>query len=130
MMELTIFYDGTCPLCLNEMQQLKRYDSLNRIGLEDINAHDINLRFPELDVVRANTVLHGLEADGSWLYGLDVTAKAWGMMGKHRWIKLLRMPVIKPIADMAYLAFARNRYRVSYLLTGQKRCSNGTCNIK
>ncbi|HBF48828.1 MAG TPA: DUF393 domain-containing protein, partial [Shewanella frigidimarina] len=55
-MELTIFYDGTCPLCLNEMKQLKHHDNLNRIGLEDINAADINLRFPDLDVVHANTV--------------------------------------------------------------------------
>ncbi|WP_282110025.1 thiol-disulfide oxidoreductase DCC family protein [Shewanella algicola] len=129
-MELTIFYDGTCPLCLNEMQQLKRYDSLNHIGLEDINAADIHQRFPDLDVVQANTILHGLQADGTWLYGLDVTAKAWGLTGKHGWIKMLRLPVIKPVADLAYLAFARNRYRISYLLTGKKRCDTGSCNIK
>ncbi|WP_418358172.1 thiol-disulfide oxidoreductase DCC family protein [Shewanella basaltis] len=129
-MELTIFYDGTCPLCLNEMKQLKRHDSLNRIALEDINAADINQRFPDLDVVQANTLLHGLQADGTWLYGLDVTAKAWGLTGKHAWVKLLRLPVIKPVADLAYLAFARNRYRISYLLTGKKRCDTGSCNIK
>ena len=129
-MELTVFYDGTCPLCLNEMKQLKRYDSLDRIKLEDINADDINDRFPDLDVAHANTVLHGLQANGSWLYGLDVTAKAWGLTGKHGWIKLLRLPLIKPLADIAYLAFARNRYRISYLLTGQKRCDNGNCKVK
>ncbi|MCT8987662.1 thiol-disulfide oxidoreductase DCC family protein [Shewanella phaeophyticola] len=129
-MELTIFYDGTCPLCLNEMQQLKRYDQLNRIALEDINAADIKQRFPDLDVEQANTILHGLQADGTWLYGLDVTAKAWGLTGKHCWIKMLRLPVIKPVADKAYLTFARNRYRISYLLTGQKRCDTGSCKVK
>ena len=129
-MQLTIFYDGTCPLCCNEMQQLKRFDRLNQIHLEDLNASDINQRYPDLDTVKANTILHGLLTDGRWLLGLDVTVKAWGLTGKHRWIKLLRWPLIKPIADITYLAFARNRYRISYLLTGQKRCADGRCNIK
>ena len=64
------------------------------------------------------------------LLGLDVTAMAWGLTGKHCWVKLLRLPLIKPVADKTYLAFAKNRYRISYLLTGQKRCTADSCSIE
>ncbi|WP_394131858.1 thiol-disulfide oxidoreductase DCC family protein [Shewanella maritima] len=129
-MTLTIFYDSACPLCSREMAQLKHHDRFNKILLEDLNAEDISERYPMLDVERANTVLHGITEDGQWLLGLDVTARAWGLVGKHCWVKLLRLPLIKPIADKAYLSFAANRYQISYWLTGQKRCDNGQCQMK
>ncbi|MBB1268622.1 thiol-disulfide oxidoreductase DCC family protein [Shewanella sp. SR44-3] len=129
-MELIIFYDGACPLCRREMDQLKYHDTLDKIQFEDLNAPEINARFPELNTVKANTLLHGLQANGDWLYGLDVTAKAWGLTGKHKWIKLLRLPLIKPVADIAYLTFARHRYRISYLLTGEKRGICDDCKLK
>ena len=129
-MELTIFYDSACPLCANEMAQLKKNDRLNKIHLEDLNSEDLLTRYPDIDIEKANTILHGLTADGKMLLGLDVTAMAWGLTGKHCWVKLLRLPLIKPVADKAYLAFAKNRYRISYLLTGQKRCTADSCSIE
>ncbi|QBF83750.1 DUF393 domain-containing protein [Shewanella maritima] len=138
-MQLTIFYDSACPLCSKEMAQLKSYDRFNSIVLQDLNAEDINERFPTLDTDYANTILHGwlhsgrssdiMEDSGEMLLGLDVTAKAWQMVGKHPWIQLLRLPGIKCVADKAYLKFASNRYRISYLLTGQKRCDGDSCSL-
>ncbi|MBR9727991.1 thiol-disulfide oxidoreductase DCC family protein [Shewanella intestini] len=129
-MELTIFYDSACPLCSNEMAQLKSHDSEGRIQLEDLNADDLAERYPMLDIEKANTILHGLTHKGEMLLGLDVTAKAWSLVGKHCWVKLLRLPLVKPFADKAYTAFANNRYKISYLLTGQQRCDSGQCNMK
>ncbi|MGZ9899434.1 thiol-disulfide oxidoreductase DCC family protein [Shewanella gaetbuli] len=128
--ELTIFYDSACPLCSREMAQLTEHDRLHKIQLEDLNAPDLSERFPQLNLEAANTILHGLTSDGRLVYGLDVTAMAWGLTGKHCWVKLLRLPLIKPVADKAYLAFARNRYKLSYLLTGEQRCETGSCQIK
>ena len=129
-MELTIFYDSACPLCSNEMAQLKKHDRLHKIHLEDLNSADLLTRYPNLDIEKANTILHGLTSDGKMLLGLDVTAMAWGLTGKHCWVKLLRLPLIKPVADKAYLAFAKNRYNISYLLTGKKRCTSKSCSIE
>ena len=129
-MELTIFYDSACPLCSNEMAQLKKHDRLHKIHLEDLNSADLLTRYPNLDIEKANTILHGLTSDGKMLLGLDVTAMAWGLTGKHCWVKLLRLPLIKPVADKAYLAFAKNRYNISYLLTGKKRCISNSCSIE
>jgi len=96
MTELTVFYDGQCPLCLREMRSLKKHDEHQAIT--------------------------------KLLLGLDVTAKVWETVGAHRWVAALRWPVIRPVADLGYKIFAKNRYRFSYLLTGQARCAS--CQIK
>ena len=41
---------------------------------------------------------------------------------KKKWLMLLRLPVVRWFSDIGYLVFARYRYDISYLLTGQRRC--------
>ncbi len=122
MHELTIFFDGACPLCLKEMQHLYRADGLQKICFVDINTEVFEAQYPDIDKESANKILHGKLADGSLILGLDVTCKAWNLVGKGRWISFLRWPIIKPMADLAYLLFAKYRYPISRWLTGQQRC--------
>lgn len=120
--QLTVFYDGLCPLCVKEIRALQRLDKMGKLQLEDIYADDFHQRFPEVDVIAAERILHGKTAAGQWLTGLDVTVLAWRLVGQHRWLKVLRLPLIKPVADMIYRGFARYRHRLSFWLTGQRRC--------
>lgn len=124
MSELTIYYDGLCPLCAIEMRQLHAKDSHGAIFLVDLNAEDFSKKYPHIDPVLASNMLHGESSDGSLLLGLDVTARAWQLVGHHRWVAALRWPVIKPVADIGYLFFAKHRHRISALLTGKKRCES------
>jgi len=127
MTELTIFYDGGCPLCAAEMRHLSRRDSASKIAYEDIYAADFSARFPQIDQQAADRILHGQLADGQLIFGLDVTYQAWVLVGKRKWVAILRWPIIKPIADLTYLFFAKHRNRISKLLTGQSRCD--ACSI-
>ena len=122
MTELTIFYDGGCPLCAREMRHLQNLDTEQKIAYEDINAPDFNRRFPYVDKLEADQILHGELAGGEMIYALDVTYCAWSLVGKRHWVAPLRWPVIKQIADYAYILFAKHRHRFSSLLTGQPRC--------
>lgn len=126
---LTIFYDGNCPLCSKEMQALERYDLHNRIQLEDIHQTNFEQKFPDIDKIKATEILHG-KLNGVTLLGLDVTCHAWRLVGKKPWIALLRLPIIKPFADLGYLFFAKHRTRISSLLMGKSYCENGQCGIK
>ena len=56
--ELTIFYDGRCPLCATEMKQLRQLDDAAKLRLEDINRPDFKQRFPHINPVEADRVLH------------------------------------------------------------------------
>lgn len=126
-MKLRIFYDSLCPLCDAEMQHIKSLDSHDNIELQDLNQADFSVKFPEIDFALANKILHAQRADGSLITGLDVTYEAWAAVGKEKWVSLLRCSLVKPFADKGYLFFAKHRYRISYLLTGKKRCETGTC---
>lgn len=127
MHDLTIFYDSACPLCLKEMRQLKSYDVEGRIGLVDIYEPDFDDNYPQINRAEAGKILHALSTDGDLILGLDVTCRAWEVVGRHRWLKLTRLPLIQPIADSCYRFFARHRYRISFILTGKSRCDR--CSI-
>ena len=104
---MIIFYDANCPLCNAEMQQLKKADFEQKITLEDLNATDFNVRFPSINKTRAMEILHARTEAGDMIYGLDVTYTAWKTVGKHRWLKILRLPVIRIFADLGYNIFAK-----------------------
>jgi len=122
--ELTIFYDGGCPLCLKEMRHLFKADINNQILFVDINDSGFQSNYPSVDRDQANRILHGWLPDGTVLLGLDVTCKAWSLVGKGHWLSILRWPFIKPIADLTYLVFAKYRNSISWWLTGQRRCDS------
>lgn len=121
-MQLTIFYDSRCPLCLAEIQHLVRHDVDNHIRLIDLHACDLNRLYPHINKQQAMQRLHGELDTGEMLYGLDVTCMAWSLVGKYRWLKILRWPLIKPISDLGYQLFARYREKIAFLVGGKKNC--------
>lgn len=128
-MAFTIFYDGQCPLCEIEMKHLKKRNTQNKLSFVDIMADDFTAQYPDLDWQALNERIHGMTPDGTMLIGLDATHRAWTEVG-YSWLYApLRWPVIKYFADKLYILFAKNRYKVSYWLTGKKRCETD-CKVK
>ncbi|WP_117232825.1 thiol-disulfide oxidoreductase DCC family protein [Vibrio maerlii] len=123
MAKLTLFYDGTCPLCVGEMRSLHRYDNTNQIRTVDIHSEEF-AEFPQIDPKQANLILHAIDSEGTLYLGLDAAHQAWGKLGRGWLYAPLRWKIIRPLADKIYLYFARNRYRISYLLTGTSRCES------
>jgi predicted DCC family thiol-disulfide oxidoreductase YuxK len=126
-MKLTIFYDGGCPLCMAEMRQLQASDRAGSIVFANLQDADFMARFPHIDPVEADRILHGQLESGEVLRGLDVTCLAWSLVGKHQWLSALRWPVLRQLSDMVYRLFARYRHGISRLLTGKPRCAS--CNL-
>lgn len=127
MADLTLFYDGSCPLCAREIDHLRRLDRDARIRFEDINEDDFSRRYPNVDPQEASAILLG-EYHGERIRGLDVTHRAWSLVGRGWLTAPLRWPLIRPVADRVYRWFAPRRYRISGWLTGQKRCES-QCDI-
>lgn len=129
---LTIFYDGFCPLCLSEMRELKTLDTQQQLNLENIHADDFSERYPHIDPVEADRILHGQLANGQVIQGLEVTCMAWKLVGKHKWMQALRWPVIRIFADLGYKFFAKYRHSISSFVTGKPRCTScekGQCDL-
>jgi len=123
-MKLTIFYDGQCPLCMAEMRQLKKHDASAQLVLVDLHDADLAANYPHIHKPNAMRMLHAQLENGAMLYGLDVTCKAWSIVGRHRWLAILRWPLIRTLADRVYLLFARYRGQLAYLLTGKSHCDS------
>lgn len=119
---LTIFYDGTCPLCVKEMASLTEKDNGNNLETIDLSNAELS-KFPNINVTEANIILHALDDNGNLLLGLDAVHRAWQLVGRGWIYAPLRWPLIKPLADRLYILFAKNRYRISFLLTGSSRCN-------
>jgi len=127
---LIIFYDGYCPLCVKEMRQLKKRDNLQKLIFADVNDSGFENEYPDISPQDALTKLHGYlfhSETKHLLTGLDVTYHAWRMVGRGWMIAPLRWPIIRWFSDKIYLWFARNRFTISKLLTGQSRCE--TCKL-
>jgi len=114
---------------MSEIRHLQRLDTHHALDLQDINLSDFSERFPHIDPAAADKLLHGELPDGSMIYGLDVTCRAWDLVGKGHWFAFMRWPLIRPIADAVYHLFARHRHRISSWVTGKPRCDTGTCKI-
>jgi len=127
-MDLTIFYDSQCPLCMTEMRLLESNNHDKRLKLIDLHDKNFSKQYPHINKSKAMNILHGELANGELLLGLDVTCKAWKLVDKHKWLVILRWPVIRVLADTIYLLFARYRNQISYLLSGKKTCNQ--CSLK
>jgi predicted DCC family thiol-disulfide oxidoreductase YuxK len=125
--QLTIFFDGGCPLCAREIGHLERLDHAKNLAFEDIYAPLFSERFPHIDQHKADQILHGQWHDGGIIYGLEVTYHSWALVGKGHWVAILRWPIFKQLAQLGYRFFARYRHRISALLTGELRCDR--CDI-
>ncbi len=125
---LTLFFDGRCPLCMAEINELKKLDRNGSLSFVDVNSDSLSKNHSYIDKESALSMLHGITGDGQMLFGLDVTVAAWAAVGKHRWLQILRWPIIRYVADAAYWLFARYRSQISSLVMGRRTvCSSDNC---
>ncbi|GAB2662597.1 thiol-disulfide oxidoreductase DCC family protein [Vibrio panuliri] len=121
MNNVTIFYDASCPLCVREMRALQthlatRASFVNVLDEQKMQTHQ------DINVEQTKRVLHVIDEQGKLRLGVDANVYLWELTGTKRYLTLLRLPIIRSIANLAYWLFARNRYRLSRVLTGQSKC--------
>ncbi|RMA82442.1 thiol-disulfide oxidoreductase DCC family protein [Umboniibacter marinipuniceus] len=124
MTRLTVFFDGSCPLCAREMDALARFDIHSRIHFVDLNDE---LSLP-LGITHSDAVatLHVIDFQGQLRTAVDANVLLWETVGKKPWLRVLRWPIIRSFANLGYRIFAKHREYFSLLLTGKKRC-DGHC---
>ena len=76
-------------------------------------------------------ILHA-DYNGKLLLGLEVTHRAWTLVGKGFWVAPLNWPIIKTLSHWFYLGLAKYRHQISFVLAklfrlNNKTCTKGTC---
>ena len=108
--ELTLLYDGGCPLCLREVNFLRKRDQHLRIAFVDINASDYS---PEqhqgISYRQAMGRIHAIQGNGTVLRDVAVFREAYRLIGLGWLYAPTAWPVIRPLADWAYGLWAQWR---------------------
>lgn len=110
---LTLLYDGNCPVCNLEMDNLWERNHAGLLRFIDITAPDFDPAPYKATLAEMNALIHAQRPDGSLVIGVEVFRLAYSAVGLGSYTRFTGWPVFKPIVDLAYALFARNRYAAS-----------------
>jgi predicted DCC family thiol-disulfide oxidoreductase YuxK len=111
--ELTLYYDGQCPLCVAEIEFLQSRSTKDQLAFVDVTQTGFEAAGHNISCDAAMAQIHGRTADGQVLVGVPVFAAAY---------KLARLPVLAwvlsrawlmPVLQPAYVFFAKHRQAIS-----------------
>ncbi|MEB3318150.1 MAG: DUF393 domain-containing protein [Cyanobacteriota bacterium] len=135
MADLTLLYDGACPLCLREVTFLRQRDQARhgdqpRLAFVDIDRADYDpAGFQGVTYAQAMGRIHGIEANGAVLRDLAVFRRAYELIGLGWLYAPTRWPVAGALAEGAYGLWAGWRLRVTGRPSLDQLCAAraGTC---
>lgn len=110
---LTIYYDGSCPLCRAEIGHYRRQDGSDALCFVDVSDPAAPLA-DDLGRESAMARFHVRTAQGDLISGAAAFARIWQVLPAWRWAaRLARVPGVTPILELAYRAFLPVRPAVS-----------------
>ena len=119
-----VFFDGDCPLCIREVNLLRRLDRHGRVQFTDISAPDFVAAVTPEEHADFMARIRGRLPDGTMLEGVEVFRRLYAAVGFGALVAVTRVPGVSQLLDLGYRVFARNRLR----LTG--RCApDGVCAV-
>ncbi|TWJ18715.1 thiol-disulfide oxidoreductase DCC family protein [Geobacter argillaceus] len=128
---LKVLYDGSCSVCATEIGQYLKKDGAGRLVAVDISAPDFDPTQWGLTLDEVMTQLHAIDGEGRFYRGVEAFWAIWqafpdstryGLLGA-----LVTMPLLFPLARLAYRGFARIRRFLPKRRTG---CGGGSCRLR
>lgn len=116
--ELTVYYDGACPLCRAEIDHYRRCRGAEAVAFVDVSARGAPTALgPDLTCEAALARFHVREVDGRLLSGAEAFARLWRVLPGWRWLgRLVATPLVLSLAEAAYRAFLPLRPRLARLV--------------
>lgn len=117
-----LFFDGSCPLCRREIHHYRQLDKNRAINWLDIANKPAELAEHNLSSSQAMRFIHGVDAEGTLVRGLEAFMMVWRELPYYRRlatvIEILRL---QPLLNLAYERFANWRFK--------RRCPDDQCSI-
>jgi predicted DCC family thiol-disulfide oxidoreductase YuxK len=113
--QLTLLYDGGCPLCMREVTFLKGRDqrlhpTMPRLAFVDIDNANYNpADHGGISYREAMGRIHALQSDGRVLRDVEVFREAYRLIGLGWLYAPTAWPLLKPLTNGAYALWARWR---------------------
>ncbi len=115
---LTVFYDASCPMCASEMQTLKALDDNESLALVDCSTPEFEYEADTGTGVTKDTMMtliHGRDASGRWLVGVDCFAAVYRAVGLEAAARIWGSPILGGFLAAIYPWVARHRQMLSRL---------------
>jgi len=120
--DLTVFYDGSCPLCSREIAVYSRRDTAGRIHWADVSSCSPQALPEGLTRQDALARFHVQRADGALISGAGAFAELWMRTPGFRWFgRIARLPIIHGVLDRAYGIFLDSRPVLQKLLSRSRK---------
>ena len=120
--QLTILYDGGCPMCSREINHYRRIAESLPLEWVDVTQADVDLAPYGLDRETALRLFHVQDAAGVMHVGARAFITLWAELPGYRWLaKLCRGLGLAPLLEFVYIRFAGWHFR--------RRCRDGACDI-
>ena len=115
MSDVTVWYDGACPLCIREIALMRRLDKRRAINFVDVAPEAVAC---PIDRTLLLARFHAQESGGSVLSGAAAFAAMWRAIPILRPLGLIaRNPVILALLEQTYTAFLKVRPRLQRLFS-------------
>lgn len=113
--QIKLLYDGACPLCLREVNFLRKRDA-GRGLVAFVDIADLDYA-PEnngnIDFETAMGSIHALLPNGTVMVGVPVFRKVYEVLGMGWVYAITKLPIIGPIADFIYDIWANWRLKLT-----------------
>jgi predicted DCC family thiol-disulfide oxidoreductase YuxK len=107
---LTVFFDGSCPLCRAEIGVYQKCIGAEQIAFVDVAPMADGQVAGRLSQADAMTRFHVMQADGTLASGAAGFAQLWLALPGWAWLgRLIRLPFVLPVAEVLYRLFLRVR---------------------
>jgi len=113
--QIKLLYDGDCPLCMREVNFLRKKDA-GRGLVKFVDIADDNYDPAEnggVDFETAMGRIHAVQADGTVIKNVEVFRRIYSILGIGWLYAPTRWPIIGPIVDKLYDIWADLRLKVT-----------------
>ncbi len=121
--DIEVFFDGQCPLCLREVNMIRRRDHQHRILFTDISSPAFDANSRGLTQQALMDEIHAELPDGTRIRGVEVFRRMYDSIGFGALVSVTRLWGVRQSLEGVYNVWARNRLR----LTG--RCRDEVCAV-
>ncbi len=114
---LTIYHDGSCPLCRKEIAHYRRQSGAERLAFVDVSAPDCE---PGANLERqaALSRFHVRLPDGTLRSGAAGFAAVWRQLPAWRWpARVASVPGVLQLLELGYRLFLPLRPRIARVIT-------------